>query len=411
MLIYSILFLLLSNAVTLRRDKSILFSRVAIIVLIYSSLFAVYSLLIDNSFQGGQFKIIEYPWILLFIYTGATFLVYISEFIITGSYNFYFRYKEKIKVIALIYILIIIFSHILNLDPFFSNSIEFIKDIFIVLTKIPLWHALGLCLALSFIFFSHKNKLWKTYPRVYIYGNIICVLFIFYFIFNNLDIFSNIIDILNIYLGKMMRTGNNGGSQGNQGSGGGYGDSPGGKPPGGSGGPPNGGPPGGKRPREKSEEEKIKERIQKTKEANDRIFKEYEERVKKEKEKLKEKLKEEKKINDIEKERIRKEDARKMKEEEKKHWKSKRDKSANPSSSNSNTVNPSSDNSNTVNPSSNNSNTVNSSSNNSNTVNTNTTISTPVPVTGPVNTPANPMNIGSILNPAPSTPEDLYGAD
>src|SRR6266536_2967047 len=41
MLISSILFLLLSNAVTLRRDKSILFSRVAIIVLLYSSLIAI----------------------------------------------------------------------------------------------------------------------------------------------------------------------------------------------------------------------------------------------------------------------------------------------------------------------------------------------------------------------------------
>src|SRR6266487_3096387 len=39
-----ILFLLLSNAVTLRRDKSILFSRVAIIVLLYSSLITITSL-------------------------------------------------------------------------------------------------------------------------------------------------------------------------------------------------------------------------------------------------------------------------------------------------------------------------------------------------------------------------------
>lgn len=44
MVIFSILFLLLSNAVTLRRDKSILFSRVAITVLLYSSLIAFYSL-------------------------------------------------------------------------------------------------------------------------------------------------------------------------------------------------------------------------------------------------------------------------------------------------------------------------------------------------------------------------------
>jgi len=38
------LFLLLSNAVTLRRDKSILFSRVAIIVLLYSSLIGLVTL-------------------------------------------------------------------------------------------------------------------------------------------------------------------------------------------------------------------------------------------------------------------------------------------------------------------------------------------------------------------------------
>jgi len=44
MIIFSILFMLLSNAVTLRRDKSILFSRVAIIVLLYSSLIAMTSL-------------------------------------------------------------------------------------------------------------------------------------------------------------------------------------------------------------------------------------------------------------------------------------------------------------------------------------------------------------------------------
>jgi len=46
MLILSILFLLLSNAVTLRRDKSILYSRVAIIVLLYSSFIAITTLFI-----------------------------------------------------------------------------------------------------------------------------------------------------------------------------------------------------------------------------------------------------------------------------------------------------------------------------------------------------------------------------
>ena len=52
MLIYSMLFLLLSNAVTSRRDKSILFSRIASIILIYSSLLAIFSLIIHNSFKG-----------------------------------------------------------------------------------------------------------------------------------------------------------------------------------------------------------------------------------------------------------------------------------------------------------------------------------------------------------------------
>jgi NADH-ubiquinone oxidoreductase chain 2 len=52
MLIYSILFLILSNAITLRRDKSILFNRVAIIGLIYSSLLAISSLFIDKLLNG-----------------------------------------------------------------------------------------------------------------------------------------------------------------------------------------------------------------------------------------------------------------------------------------------------------------------------------------------------------------------
>jgi len=148
MLIYSIFFLLLSNAVTLRRDKSILFNRVAIIGLIYSSLLAISSLFIDKLLNGiglygglfnatsitqvfhififyisaiimqltafyprkvwvaeysslsklifynflyyrtkiinkmgEQFKIIEYPLILLFIITGAVFLVSTSDLV------------------------------------------------------------------------------------------------------------------------------------------------------------------------------------------------------------------------------------------------------------------------------------------------------------------------------------------
>jgi len=51
-LIFSIFFLILSNAVSLRRDKSILFSRVAIIVLLYSSLLALISLYLSYLDRG-----------------------------------------------------------------------------------------------------------------------------------------------------------------------------------------------------------------------------------------------------------------------------------------------------------------------------------------------------------------------
>jgi len=148
MIIFSILFLLLSNAVTLRRDKSILYSRVAIIVLLYSAILAITTLYITNlnrgiglygglfhatsttqvfhififiisalilqltafyprkvwiaeystisklflynflyyrtkivNKMGEQFKIIEYPLILLFIVTGAIFLVSTSDLV------------------------------------------------------------------------------------------------------------------------------------------------------------------------------------------------------------------------------------------------------------------------------------------------------------------------------------------
>jgi len=147
-IIFSILFLILSNAVTLRRDKSILYSRVVIIALLYSCLLAINTLFITSlstgiglygglfhitsttqifhififlisavilqltafyprkvwladysslsklifynflyyksqiqNKMGEQFKIIEYPLILLFIVTGATFLVSTSDLV------------------------------------------------------------------------------------------------------------------------------------------------------------------------------------------------------------------------------------------------------------------------------------------------------------------------------------------
>jgi NADH-ubiquinone oxidoreductase chain 2 len=148
MLTFSILFLLLSNAVSVRRDKSILYSRTVIVILLYSSCIGLsnyfinslsrgigvygglfYVTSITQIFQififfisiiilqltafyprrvwiakysslgklifykffynitkitnkmGEQFKIIEYPLILLFIITGATFLVSTSDLV------------------------------------------------------------------------------------------------------------------------------------------------------------------------------------------------------------------------------------------------------------------------------------------------------------------------------------------
>lgn len=148
MVIFSILLFLLSNAVTLRRDKSILFSRVAIIILLYCCLLVMHSLYFSyldkgiglygglynatssthvfhvfifilsacilqltgfyprkvwipeySSFykiffckfiyynskisnkMGQQFTIIEYPLIILFIVTGAIFLVSSSDLV------------------------------------------------------------------------------------------------------------------------------------------------------------------------------------------------------------------------------------------------------------------------------------------------------------------------------------------
>jgi len=52
MLINSILFLLLSNAVTLRRDKSLLFSRAVITILLHSSILAIISLFLNCLSNG-----------------------------------------------------------------------------------------------------------------------------------------------------------------------------------------------------------------------------------------------------------------------------------------------------------------------------------------------------------------------
>ena len=148
MIIYSIILIIFSNAVTLRRDKSILYSRIALIALLFSSIQAIGTLYMSNldtgiglfgglfhatstthifhififllsavilqatgfyprrvwiaeystisklflynfryykkqilNKMGEQFKIIEYPLILLFIITGSVFLVSTSDLV------------------------------------------------------------------------------------------------------------------------------------------------------------------------------------------------------------------------------------------------------------------------------------------------------------------------------------------
>jgi hypothetical protein len=68
MLITSLIYLLLSNAITLKRDKSILHSRVAIIVLLYTSLLALFSLYLTyldrcSGLYGNLFNIFAYTQI------------------------------------------------------------------------------------------------------------------------------------------------------------------------------------------------------------------------------------------------------------------------------------------------------------------------------------------------------------
>ena len=114
MITLTILFLRFFNSVTLRRDLSILFNRIVIIALIYFILHNIMSLSILSksiSLQGGLFlvtditqifqvfiflvnililqltsfyshlKIIDYPLILLFIVSGAIFLISINELV------------------------------------------------------------------------------------------------------------------------------------------------------------------------------------------------------------------------------------------------------------------------------------------------------------------------------------------
>src|SRR5438046_2778668 len=100
MLLCSIFFLLLSNSLSFRRDISIYYSRIGIVIQLYciyfcyNNLFISYlniykliftklKLLITNIINknGEQFSIIEYTLIILFIITGSILLISSSDFV------------------------------------------------------------------------------------------------------------------------------------------------------------------------------------------------------------------------------------------------------------------------------------------------------------------------------------------
>src|ERR1700712_5304625 len=92
MLIFSILSLLLSNAVINRRDASILYNRVAILILLISSLLIYNNLYISFFFNGislysGLFFFENYTLIF------TIFINILSMFILTLT-SFYPRYKS-----------------------------------------------------------------------------------------------------------------------------------------------------------------------------------------------------------------------------------------------------------------------------------------------------------------------------
>ena|ERR1700712_4125589 len=93
MLNFSILFIL-SNAVTLRRDKSILFSRVTIIVLLYSSLIAFNSLYFSCLESGIVLYLyplnskLTLPWLLFFFFFYLNINIYFYIYFISASLFF-----------------------------------------------------------------------------------------------------------------------------------------------------------------------------------------------------------------------------------------------------------------------------------------------------------------------------------
>jgi NADH-ubiquinone oxidoreductase chain 2 len=86
MLILSLLILLASNAITLRRDKSILYNRVAIIILLYSSILASTTLNLSSlangiGLYGGLFHVTSITQIFqIFIFLISAIIIQMTAF-------------------------------------------------------------------------------------------------------------------------------------------------------------------------------------------------------------------------------------------------------------------------------------------------------------------------------------------
>ena len=86
MISLSLIYLLQSSAVTLRRDKSILYSRVAIIILLYSTILAITTLYISSlgngiGLYGGLFHVTSITQTFhIFIFLVSAAIIQITAF-------------------------------------------------------------------------------------------------------------------------------------------------------------------------------------------------------------------------------------------------------------------------------------------------------------------------------------------
>lgn len=109
MLFFSLMFLLLSNAVTLRRDKSILYSRIAILILLFSILLAFNSLHINALNKGigifnGLYNVTSITHIFhIFIFILTVIILHLTGFYPRKVWNKDYSSLKKLLFYKLLY--------------------------------------------------------------------------------------------------------------------------------------------------------------------------------------------------------------------------------------------------------------------------------------------------------------------